>query len=87
MVLALLWWLFMERIHPSFCALRAGAMRVGILGIEGSKRGNAATKPRPPFQHVGGGGRLPAPGAFNILQSAATNMHKNINDYDFMSDS
>lgn len=43
--------------------------------------------PRPPLQHVGGGGRLPAPGAFNILQSAATNMHKNINDYDFMSDS
>lgn len=39
-VLALLWWLFMERIHPSFCALRAGAMRVGILGSEGSKRGN-----------------------------------------------
>lgn len=39
-VLALLCWLFMERIHPSFCALRAGAMRVGILGSEGSKRGN-----------------------------------------------
>lgn len=39
-VLALLCWLFMERIHPSFCALRAGAMRVGILGSEGSKPGN-----------------------------------------------
>lgn len=44
-VLALLCWLFMERIHPSFCALRAGAMRVGILGTEGSKRGNNP----PPF--------------------------------------
>lgn len=49
-VLALLWWLFMERIHPSFCALRAGTMRVGILGSEGSKRGNKT----PPSQHVGG---------------------------------
>lgn len=43
--------------------------------------------PQPPLQHVGGERRLPAPGAFNILQSAATNMHKNINDYDFMRDS
>lgn len=46
-VLALLCWLFMERIHPSFCALWVRAMRVGILGSGGSKRGST---PHPPSQ-------------------------------------
>lgn len=59
-VLALLCWLFMERIHPSFCALRAGAMRVGILGSEGYKRGND------PLQHVGGRWGPLVPQAFEI---------------------
>lgn len=59
-VLALLCWLFMERIHPSFCALRAGAMRVGILGSEGSKRGNNSP------QRVSGWRGPPMPPAFEI---------------------
>lgn len=62
-VLALLCWLFMERIHPSLCALRAGAMRVGILGSEGSKRGNNS------LQHVGGRWGPPVPRAFEIRRS------------------
>lgn len=60
---ALLGRLFMERIHPSFCTLRVRAMRVGILGREGWKRGNGPPPAPPPSpslfpKHVGvdGGG-------------------------------
>lgn len=38
-------YLWRGSIHP-FCALRAGSMRVGILGSEGCKRGN-----NPPKKH------------------------------------
>lgn len=75
-VLALLCWLFMERIHPSFCALRAGAMRVGILGSEGSKRGNNSP------QRVSGWRGPPMPPAFEIRCSrvhSSTHTHAHLN--------
>lgn len=75
-VLALLCWLFMERIHPSFCALRVRAMRVGILGSGGSKRGNKPPPPKLPQTCWWTVRTASASGFWNtVLQSAHTHTY------------